>query len=45
VAETGKGKKWVPVKPYTKQDGTKVPRHDRSTPDTSHGADPKKPKK
>ncbi|OJG97215.1 hypothetical protein RV18_GL001080 [Enterococcus termitis] len=28
----GKGKKIVPVKPYTKRDGTKVPSHRRSTP-------------
>ncbi len=40
MAETEKGKKIVPVEPYTrKQDGhvIHVPRHDRSTPDTSKG--------
>ncbi len=40
MAETSKGKKIVPVKPYTrKQDGKsiQVPRHDRSTPKTSKG--------
>lgn len=31
-SENGKQKKIVPVKPYTKKDGTKVKRHDRSTP-------------
>ncbi len=40
MAETEKGKKWVPVKPYVReQDGKTIPvrRHDRSTPDTSKG--------
>ena len=40
MAETEKGKKIVPVKPYERhQDGktVHVPRHDRSTPNTSHG--------
>jgi hypothetical protein len=45
MAETEQGKKIVPVKPYErKQDGhtVQVPRHDRSTPDTSHGPAKKK---
>jgi hypothetical protein len=37
MAETAKGKKIVKVHPYTRADGTKVPAHDRSTPDTSKG--------
>lgn len=40
LAETEKGKKFVPVKPYDRQQDGKtihVPRHDRSTPKTSHG--------
>jgi hypothetical protein len=32
MAKTKDGKKIVPVKPYTKKDGTKVKRHKRSTP-------------
>jgi len=40
MAETEKGKKWVPVPGYTKADGTKVRPHDRSTPDTSKGKTP-----
>lgn len=32
MAKTKKGKKIVPVKPYTRSDGTKVPGHRRSTP-------------
>ena len=32
MAETKKGTKYVEVQPYTRKDGTKVPRHDRSTP-------------
>ena len=40
MAETAKGNKIVRVKPYTREDGTKVPGHDRSTPDTSTGAKP-----
>lgn len=45
MAETEKGKKIVPVKPYDRKvDGqtVHVPRHDRSTPDTSHGPAKKK---
>lgn len=38
MAETAKGKKFVRVHEYTRADGTKVPTHDRSTPDTSKGA-------
>jgi hypothetical protein len=41
MAETRKGNKIVKVHPYTRADGTKVPAHDRSTPDTSRG--PAKP--
>jgi len=37
MAETARGKKFVRVKPYTRADGTKVPGHDRSTPETSKG--------
>jgi hypothetical protein len=40
MAETSKGKKIVPVQPYTRrQDGEniQVKRHDRSTPNTSKG--------
>jgi hypothetical protein len=33
VAKTKAGKKIVPVKGYTKKDGTKVSPHSRSTPD------------
>jgi hypothetical protein len=40
MAETRKGHKIVHVDGYTRQDGTKVPSHDRSTPDTSTGAKP-----
>jgi ribosomal protein L21 len=32
MAKTEDGKKIVPVKPYKKKDGTKVPGHRRSTP-------------
>lgn len=32
MAKTKKGTKYVEVSPYTRKDGTKVPRHDRSTP-------------
>jgi hypothetical protein len=32
MAETKKGKKYIEVPAYTRKDGTKVPRHDRSTP-------------
>jgi hypothetical protein len=32
MAKTQDGKKIVPVKGYTKKDGTKVPSHRRSTP-------------
>ena len=38
MAETAKGKKIVWVHGYTRADGTKVPTHERSTPDTSKGA-------
>lgn len=44
MAETEKGKKIVPVHPYTRKvDGkpVQVPRHDRSTPNTSHGKEKK----
>jgi hypothetical protein len=37
MAETAKGKKIVYVHPYVRADGTKVPAHERSTPDTSKG--------
>ena len=37
MAETAKGHKLVRVKGYTRAGGTKVPTHDRSTPDTSTG--------
>ena len=40
MAETEKGHKFVRVQPYTGEDGTKVPEHVRSTPDTSTGAKP-----
>jgi hypothetical protein len=40
MAETEKGHKFVRVKSYTREDGTKVPEHVRSTPDTSTGAKP-----
>ena len=40
MAETSRGKKIVHVDGYTRIDGTKVPPHDRSTPDTSTGAKP-----
>ncbi|MHB1849270.1 MAG: hypothetical protein ACYCSX_10055 [Acidimicrobiales bacterium] len=42
MAETAKGNKIVRVKGYIRGDGTKVPTHDRSTPDTSKGAAPKR---
>lgn len=42
MAETAKGKKIVRAKGYTRGDGTNVPTHDRSTPDTSKGAAPKR---
>jgi len=32
MAKTKKGTKYVEVQPYERKDGTKVPRHDRSTP-------------
>lgn len=35
MAETARGTKFVKVSAYTRADGTKVPAHDRSTPDTS----------
>jgi hypothetical protein len=37
MAQTDAGKKKVYVHPYTKDDGTKVPTHYRSTPNTSDG--------
>ena len=37
MAQTGEGKKKVYVHPYTKEDGTKVKIHYRSTPNTSKG--------
>lgn len=39
MAKTSAGKKKVYVQPHTKQDGTKVKRHYRSTPNTSKGED------
>lgn len=39
LAETGKGKKVVYVHPYQREDGTRVPAHDRSTPSTSRGVE------
>lgn len=41
MAQTNSGKKKVYVHEYTKPDGTKVPTHYRSTPNTSKGT--KKP--
>jgi hypothetical protein len=41
MAETEKGKKIVYVHPYKRADGTRVPAHKRSTPDTSKGAAPR----
>ena len=38
MAETASGKKIVWVRGYTRADGTKVPTHERSTPDASKGA-------
>lgn len=37
MAQTEEGKKKVYVHPYTKEDGTKVKIHYRSTPNTSKG--------
>ena len=37
MAQTSSGKKIVPVKKYTKSNGTNVPKHYRSTPNTSTG--------
>jgi hypothetical protein len=37
MAQTDAGKKKVYVHTYTKDDGTKVPTHYRSTPNTSDG--------
>lgn len=37
MAQTDAGKKKVYVHPHTKDDGTKVPAHYRSTPNTSDG--------
>ena len=41
MAETFKGKKWVHVDGYVREDGTRVGPYDRSTPDTSKGRKPK----
>ena len=41
MAETEKGKKIVYVHPYKRADGTRVPAHERSTPDTSRGQKPR----
>lgn len=38
MAKTDEGKKKVYVRPHTKEDGTEVPAHYRSTPNTSKGA-------
>ncbi len=40
MAETERGKKVVYIHPYKRQDGTAVPAHERSTPNTSHGQQP-----
>lgn len=46
MAKTDDGKKFVPVDPYRKGDGTKVPGHIRSTPCTpKKGGCSPKPKK
>ncbi len=45
MAQTDAGKKKVYVHEYTKSDGTKVPTHYRSTPNTSDGAKKPSPKK
>jgi hypothetical protein len=45
MAETGKGNKRVYVHPYKRPDGTEVPEHYRSTPDTSTGRKSPKPPK
>ena len=37
MAETEKGKKIVYLHPYKREDGTRVPAHERSTPTTSSG--------
>lgn len=37
MAKTDEGKKKVYVSPHKKDDGTKVPAHYRSTPNTSNG--------
>jgi hypothetical protein len=42
MAQTNDGKKKVYVHPHTKEDGTKVPPHYRSTPRTSDGPSKKK---
>lgn len=42
MAQTNDGKKKVYVHPHTKDDGTKVPPHYRSTPRTSDGPSKKK---
>jgi hypothetical protein len=44
MAQTEEGKKKVYVHPHTKDDGTKVPPHYRSTPKTSNGPGPSKKK-
>jgi hypothetical protein len=38
MAQTKDGKKFVPVKKYTKNNGTTVKKHIRSTPNTSSGS-------
>lgn len=45
MAQTDAGKKKVYVHGHEKSDGTKVPTHYRSTPNTSDGAKKPSPKK
>lgn len=45
MAQTDAGKKKVYVHEHTKSDGTKVPTHYRSTPNTSDGVKKPSPKK
>ena len=40
MAQTEDGKKKIYVHPHKKNDGTKMPAHYRSTPNTSKGASP-----
>lgn len=42
MAQTSDGKKKVYVEPHRKANGTKVPAHYRSTPNTSKGSKPTK---